>query len=113
VFRRNVLLRKPGDYNAPEKRINIDGGSQMRRRIEVFKENVNTSFFFLDSFFSSLPLLTAKCIISADLYKTKKIETTDYTDFTDFFKFFLSVLLYFNFLFLLQQFLYDSLVNVF
>jgi hypothetical protein len=63
-------LRKPGDYNAPEKRINIDGGSQMRRRIEVFKENVNTSFFFLDSFFSSLPLPMARGIIATYLHKT-------------------------------------------
>jgi len=28
----------------------------MRRKVEVFKENVNTSFFYLDSFFSWLPL---------------------------------------------------------
>jgi hypothetical protein len=28
----------------------------MRRRIEVFKGFVNTSFFFLDPLFSSLPL---------------------------------------------------------
>ena len=28
----------------------------MRRKLAVFKENVNTSFFLLDSFFSWLPL---------------------------------------------------------
>jgi hypothetical protein len=68
-------------FPAPEKLIHIDGGRQMRRRIEVFQGFVNTSFFFLDPLFSSLPLLSANCIIAVDLQKTKKIETTDYTDF--------------------------------
>jgi hypothetical protein len=42
----------------------------MRRIIEVFQGKAQTSYFSLDSFFSSLPLLTANCIIATDLHKT-------------------------------------------
>jgi hypothetical protein len=58
---------------APEKLIKIDGGSRMRRKIEFFTGKKQTSFFLLDSFFSSLPPLAAKCMIATDLHKTKKI----------------------------------------
>ena len=84
----------------------------MRRMIEVFKENAKTSCFVIDLFFSSLPLLTARCITAADLQKTKKIETTDYTDYTDFFKFFLPVILCGNFLFFWQEIILLLLFNV-
>jgi hypothetical protein len=40
---------------APEKLIKIDGGSLMRRKIEFFTGKKQTSFYFLDSFFSWLP----------------------------------------------------------
>jgi hypothetical protein len=87
----------------------------MRRRIEVFQGFVNTSFFLLDSLFSSLPLPTAargkahgawriahsvNCIIRFALCALRfartppqklLIKTTDYTDYTDYFIFFISV----------------------
>jgi hypothetical protein len=79
----------------PVSLFNIDGGSQMRRRIEVFQGFVNTYFFLLDSLFSSLPLPPAargalfEKTAPLDPLQKLLIKTTDYTDY---FNFFLSVI---------------------
>jgi hypothetical protein len=46
----------------------------MRRRIEVFQGFVNTSFFFLDPLFSSLPLPRGDDRILNNEYRTRNVE---------------------------------------
>jgi hypothetical protein len=70
-----------------------------------------TSFEFLDSFFSSLPLPMARVIIATDFHKTKKMETTEDTEFLKFFISVTSVILSVNFLFFWQEFISTTSVQ--